>query len=63
MQAFLWKVYIGGVNWMKLFQHVGLWWLPAKAEKKVAGEAMFMGNDPTKLLLHGAFDYDFQPGI
>src|SRR5260370_13510624 len=48
---------------MKPFQHAGVWWLPSKEEQKVLGEATFIESDQTKLVLHGAFDHDFQPGI
>lgn len=48
---------------MKSFKYFGVWWLPSKENHKVAGEASFAGSGYTKLILHGIFAHNFEPGI
>jgi len=47
---------------VKSFKYSGLWWLPSQEDHKVAGEATFVGEGQTKLVLQGAFAHEFKPG-
>lgn len=49
-------------SYVKSFTYSGEWWLPSQEDRKVAGEATFIGNNQTKLVLHGAFAHDFKSG-
>jgi hypothetical protein len=47
---------------VKSFKYSGVWWLPSQEDHKVAGEATFVGEGQTKLVLQGAFAHEFKPG-
>ncbi len=45
---------------MKPFKYSGVWWLPSREDQKIAGEVAFGGDEQTKLVIHGIFEYDFK---